>query len=67
MIAFTSFNIVGTLGKASFPVSRTLPVAGGRLAFNVDGGDVDVSGGGTGRRRQPDRQGHYSLVRPSLS
>ena len=29
MIVFTGFNLVGNLGKASFPVSRNLPSASG--------------------------------------
>jgi hypothetical protein len=70
LIVVTSFNLVGNLGKASYPVDRTLPVPGGRLALNLDGGDVDLSGGAQaggapGVARLTGRV-YYSLVRPSL-
>jgi hypothetical protein len=66
MIAFTSFNLVGNLGKASYPVSRTLPVVSGRLTLSLDGGDVDVSGGGTPGVASLTGRVYYSLVRPTL-
>jgi hypothetical protein len=66
VIIVTSFNLVGNLGKASYPVSRTLPVVSGRLALNLDGGDVDVSGGGTPGVATLTGRVYYSLVRPRL-
>jgi hypothetical protein len=68
LIAFTGLNIVAAMARASFPVSRTLPVAGGRLAFSVNGGDINVTGGGvTGGAASLVGTVDYSLARPTLS
>jgi hypothetical protein len=44
VILITGFQIVANLGRASFQVSRTLPVTDGRFTLNDDGGDVDLHG-----------------------
>jgi hypothetical protein len=67
VIVVTSFSLVGDLGKASFPVSRALPVSGGHFTLNVGGGDVDLRGtpvaAGTARLTGTVA---YSLVRPKV-
>lgn len=65
-ILLTGFNLVGNVGRASFPVSRTLPIAGGRLALSMNGGDVDVSAGGAPGVASLHGTVFYSLVRPGL-
>jgi hypothetical protein len=67
LIVFTSFSLVGNLGKASFPVSRTLPLSGGHFTMNVGGGDVNLQGApGAGGTARLTGTVTYSLVRPKL-
>jgi hypothetical protein len=70
MIAISGFDLVGNLGRASFPVSRTLPLAGGHFTLNDDGGDVDLRGApavaGTAPAARVTGTVYYSLVRPNV-
>jgi hypothetical protein len=66
-ILATGFNLVGNVGRASFPVSHRLPLSGGHFAMSVGGGDVDLRGApahlGTA---QLTGTVNYSLVRPKI-
>jgi Putative adhesin len=70
-IVATGFNLVGSVGKASFPVGRSLPLASGHFALNEGGGDVDlrgvprVAGAAPGTARVTGTV-TYSLVRPKV-
>jgi putative adhesin len=66
-ILLAGFNLVGNVGRASFPVSHRLAMSDGHFTMNVGGGDV-------GLRGVPADLGtalltgtvNYSLVRPKI-
>jgi hypothetical protein len=68
LIGLSAFSLVSDLGRASFPVSTTLPVQNGRLAVGTGGGDITVHQGrvsdGTARLTGTVE---YSLVRPRFT
>ena len=68
LIGLSAFSFVSDLGRASFPVSTTLPVQNGRLAVGTGGGDITVHQGrvsdGTARLTGTV---DYSLVRPTFT
>jgi hypothetical protein len=67
VITVTGLGLVSDVGRSSFAVSRALPIASGRLAFSVDGGDIDVVGGAPGGAASLAGTVDYSLARPTLS
>src|SRR5919204_898000 len=69
LIGWTGFSFVATLGQASFPVNRTIPLEHGRLVASMDGADIVLRPGGGAVSRQARLTGtaHYSLVRPHLA
>lgn len=67
MIAVTGFNLVGNLGRASFPVSHRLPLSAGHFTMNVGGGDVGLRGVPADLgAAQLTGTVNYSLVRPNI-
>jgi hypothetical protein len=68
LIGLSAFSLVSDLGRASFPVSTTLPVQNGRLTVGTGGGDITVHQGrvsdGTARLTG---KVEYSLVRPTFT
>jgi hypothetical protein len=68
LIGWSAFSLVSGLGRASFPVSTTIPVQNGRLAVGTGGGDITVHqgrvSGGTARLTG---KVEYSLVRPTFT
>jgi hypothetical protein len=68
LIGLSAFSLVSDIGRASFPVSTTLPVQNGRLAVGTGGGDITVHQGrvsdGTARLTGTVE---YSLVRPRFT
>ncbi len=70
-VVVTGFNLVGNLGKASYPVSATLPIRDGHLTVSDNGGDVDLLGvpaapGTTPGAARLTGTVFYSLARPTL-
>ncbi len=68
LIGWSAFSLVSGLGRASFPVSTTIPVQNGRLAVGTGGGDITVHQGrvsaGTARLTGTVE---YSLIRPTFT
>ncbi|HEX3307763.1 MAG TPA: DUF4097 family beta strand repeat-containing protein [Streptosporangiaceae bacterium] len=68
LIGWSAFSFVSDLGRASFPVSATIPLQNGRLVASTGGGDITVHQGrvsdGTARLTGTVE---YSLVRPRFS
>jgi hypothetical protein len=68
LMGLSVFSFVSDLGRASFPVSTTLPVENGRLVVGTGGGDITVHQGrvsdGTARLTGTVE---YSLVRPKFT
>jgi hypothetical protein len=66
-ILLTGFNLVGNVGRASFPVSHRLPLSDGHFTMNIGGGDLGLRGDpadlGTA---QLTGTVNYSLVRPNI-
>jgi hypothetical protein len=67
-IGWSAFSLVASIGRASFPVSTTIPVQNGRLVASTGGGDITVhqgrAGGSTARLTG---KVEYSLVRPKFT
>ncbi|HEY0998113.1 MAG TPA: hypothetical protein VGD83_00620, partial [Streptosporangiaceae bacterium] len=65
LIGWSAFSLISGLGRASFPVSATIPVQNGRLVASTGGGDITVHQGrvsdGTARLTGTVE---YSPVRP---
>jgi hypothetical protein len=68
LIGWSAFSLVAGIGRASFPVSVTIPLQNGRLVASTDGGDVTVHQGqvSDGTARLTGRV-EYSLVRPTFT
>jgi hypothetical protein len=68
LIGWSAFSLVSGLGRASFPVSTTIPLQNGRLVASTGGGDITVHQGhvsdGTARLTG---KVEYSLVRPRFT
>jgi Putative adhesin len=68
LIGWSAFSLVAGIGRASFPVSATIPLQNGRLVASTDGGDITVHQGqvsdGTARLTGTVE---YSLVRPTFT
>jgi hypothetical protein len=66
-ILLVGFNLVGNVGRASFPLSHRLPLSDGHFTMNVGGGDVGLRGapGDLGTARLTGTV-NYSLVRPKI-
>lgn len=68
LIGWSAFSLVADLGRASFPVSTTIPVQNGRVVASTGGGDITVHQGrvSDGTARLTGRV-EYSLVRPTFT
>jgi hypothetical protein len=68
LIGWSAFSLVSGIGRASFPVSATIPLQNGRLVASTGGGDITVHQGrvsdGTARLTGTVE---YSLVRPKFT
>jgi hypothetical protein len=68
LIGWSAFSLVAGIGRASFPVSATIPLQNGRLVASTGGGDITVHQGqvsdGTARLTG---KVEYSLVRPRFT
>jgi hypothetical protein len=68
LIGWSAFSLVAGIGRASFPVSATIPLQNGRLVASTGGGDITVHQGqvsdGTARLTG---KVEYSLVRPTFT
>jgi hypothetical protein len=68
LIGWSAFSLVSGLGRASFPVSATIPVQNGRLAASTGGGDITVHQGQlSGGPARLTGKVEYSLVRPKFT
>jgi hypothetical protein len=68
LIGWSAFSLVSGLGRASFPVSATIPVQNGRLAASTGGGDITVHQGQlSGGPARLTGTVEYSLVRPKFT
>jgi hypothetical protein len=68
LIGWSAFSLVAGIGRASFPVSASIPVQGGHLVASSGGGDITVHQDQTrgGPARLTGRV-EYSLIRPRLT
>ena len=68
LIGWSAFSLVAGIGRASFPVSTTIPVQNGRLVASTGGGDITVHQGqvSDGMARLTGKV-EYSLVRPTFT
>jgi hypothetical protein len=68
LIGWSAFSLVAGIGRASFPVSATIPLQNGRLVASTGGGDITVHQGqasdGTARLTGTVE---YSLIRPTFT
>ena len=68
LIGWSAFSLVAGIGRASFPVSATIPLQNGRLVDSTGGGDITVHQGhasdGTARLTGTVE---YSLLRPTFT
>lgn len=68
LIGWSAFSLVSGLGRASFPVSATIPVQNGRLAASTGGGDITVHQGRvSGGPARLTGTVEYSLIRPRFT
>jgi hypothetical protein len=68
LIGWSAFSLVASIGRASFPVSATIPVQNGRVVASTGGGDITVHQGqvSAGTARLTGKV-EYSLVRPRFT
>jgi hypothetical protein len=68
LIALSAFSLVSGIGRASFPVSTSIPLQHGHLVASTGGGDVTVRQD-QGRSANARLTGtvQYSLIRPRLT
>ena len=68
LIGWSAFSLVAGIGRASFPVSATIPLQNGRLVASTGGGDITVHQGqvSAGTARLTGKV-EYSLVRPRFT
>ena len=68
LIGWTGFSFIANLGRASFPVSTSIPLQDGHLVASTGGGDItvhqDQTRGGAARLTGTVQ---YSLIRPDLT
>jgi hypothetical protein len=60
-------SLVSNIGTASYQVDRTIPLVGGRLVANDDGGDLTVHQGQAGGAARLTGIVQYSLIRPHFT
>ena len=68
LIGWTGFNLVTTVARGSYPFSYAIPVQDGRVAVNINAGDVtlqEAPGASTTARLTGTVQ--YGLIRPGIS
>jgi hypothetical protein len=68
LIAWSAFSLVSGIGRASFPVSTSIPLQHGHLVVSTGGGDVTVhQDQGRSANAQLTGTVQYSLIRPRLT
>jgi len=68
LIGWSAFSLVANLGRASFPISTSIPVQNGQLVASTGGGDITVyQDQARSDKARLTGTVQYSLVRPNLT
>src|SRR5260370_4712594 len=68
LIGWTGFNLVTTVARGSYPFSYAIPVQDGRVAVNINAGDVTLQEApGASNTARLTGTVQYGLIRPGIS